>query len=103
MSALRAGVAARPAVLSASRVAARRSFATSRNMRMAAAASEKSLFPGEPEAPTVKTAIPGPKTKQHIEELTQVFDTRSMNMLADHTKSKGNYIADPDGNVLLDV
>ncbi|KAJ3461659.1 4-aminobutyrate transaminase [Fusarium solani] len=103
MSALRAGVAARPAALSASRVAARRSFATSRNMRMAAAASEKSLFPGEPEAPTVKTAIPGPKTKQHIEELTQVFDTRSMNMLADYTKSKGNYIADPDGNVLLDV
>lgn len=101
MSALRAGVAVRPAALSA----ARRSFATSRNLRMAAAAaaSEKSLFPGEPEAPTVKTAIPGPKTKKHIEELTQVFDTRSMNMLADYTKSKGNYIADPDGNVLLDV
>jgi 4-aminobutyrate aminotransferase/(S)-3-amino-2-methylpropionate transaminase len=32
-----------------------------------------------------------------------VFDTRSLNMLANYEKSYGNYIADPDGNVLLDV
>lgn len=102
MSAFRAGMAARPAV-QAARAAACRSFATSRSMRMAAAASEKTFFAGEPEAPTVKTAIPGPKTKSHMDELTKVFDTRSANMLVDYTKSKGNYIADPDGNVLLDV
>lgn len=68
-----------------------------------AAVSEKPFFPEEPAGPTVKTAIPGPKTKEHIRELTEVFDTRSMNMLADYTKSYGNYISDPDGNVLLDV
>lgn len=57
----------------------------------------------EPEGPSVKTAIPGPKAKVAIAELDQVFDTRSLNMLTDYSKSAGNYIVDPDGNVLLDV
>jgi 4-aminobutyrate aminotransferase/(S)-3-amino-2-methylpropionate transaminase len=38
-----------------------------------------------------------------IEDLHKVFDTRSLNMVANYGKSIGNYIADPDGNVLLDV
>jgi 4-aminobutyrate aminotransferase/(S)-3-amino-2-methylpropionate transaminase len=61
------------------------------------------FFPGEPDAPVVKTEIPGPKAKAAIAELHEVFDTRSLNMLADYQQSSGNYIADPDGNVLLDV
>lgn len=62
-----------------------------------------SFYQWEPEAPSVKTEIPGPKAKEAIAKLDKVFDTRSLNMLTDFTKSKGNYIADPDGNVLLDV
>ncbi|KAF2742955.1 4-aminobutyrate aminotransferas-like protein [Sporormia fimetaria CBS 119925] len=69
----------------------------------ASAASAKPLFEGEPEGPTVKTQIPGPESKKAIERLDKVFDTRALNMMVDYTKSKGNYIADPDGNVLLDV
>ncbi|KAI0180308.1 4-aminobutyrate aminotransferase [Hypoxylon sp. FL1284] len=61
------------------------------------------FFPNEPEVPVVKTEIPGPASKEHIAKLTQVFDTRSLNMLADYNKSVGNYIIDPDGNALLDV
>lgn len=57
----------------------------------------------EPSAPSVKTAIPGPKAKEQIADLDKVFDTRSLNMLTDYKSSVGNYIADPDGNVLLDV
>ncbi|ROV98849.1 hypothetical protein VSDG_03686 [Cytospora chrysosperma] len=57
----------------------------------------------EPSAPTVKTEIPGPKAKDQIADLDKVFDTRAINMLADYKASIGNYIADPDGNVLLDV
>ncbi|KAL2171092.1 hypothetical protein VTG60DRAFT_3783 [Thermothelomyces hinnuleus] len=57
----------------------------------------------EPESPSVKTPIPGPKSKATIAELDEVFDTRSLNMLTDYTRSAGNYIADLDGNVLLDV
>ncbi|KAK0673961.1 putative 4-aminobutyrate aminotransferase [Cercophora samala] len=57
----------------------------------------------EPEGPSVKTEIPGPKAKAEIAKLNEVFDTRSLNMLTDYYKSAGNYIADPDGNILLDV
>jgi 4-aminobutyrate aminotransferase/(S)-3-amino-2-methylpropionate transaminase len=57
----------------------------------------------EPEGPSVKTEIPGPKSKAAITELDKVFDTRSLNMLTDYSKSAGNYISDADGNVLLDV
>ncbi|KAI1501051.1 aminotransferase class-III-domain-containing protein [Biscogniauxia marginata] len=62
-----------------------------------------SYYAGEPEGPVVKTDIPGPKSQEHIAKLDKVFDTRSLNMLADYTKSFGNYIVDPDGNTLLDV
>lgn len=63
----------------------------------------QAFFPDEPSGPTVKTAIPGPESKKALEDLHKVFDTRSTNMLADYTKSHGNYIADLDGNMLLDV
>lgn len=85
-----------------------RSVAAAAGLRTAAPASmrfasSKSFFPNEPEAPTVKTAVPGPNGKKAISELDQVFDTRSVNFLSDYSKSIGNYIADPDGNMMLDV
>ncbi|MBE7179995.1 MAG: aminotransferase class III-fold pyridoxal phosphate-dependent enzyme, partial [Terriglobus roseus] len=64
---------------------------------------DRPFFPTEPQYPVVRTQIPGPKSAAEIQKLNSVFDTRSLNMIADYTKSLGNYIADPDGNVLLDV
>ncbi|KAJ8609421.1 hypothetical protein MRB53_039092 [Persea americana] len=64
---------------------------------------EQPFFPDEPKAPIIRTAIPGPKSKEAIAQLDRVFDTRSLNMMADYQNSFGNYIADLDGNVLLDV
>ncbi|KJX93094.1 4-aminobutyrate aminotransferase like protein [Zymoseptoria brevis] len=64
---------------------------------------EQPLFPGEPDAPTVRTEIPGPISKEAIIALDKVFDTRSLNMMANYQNSYGNYLADLDGNVLLDV
>ena len=90
-----AGCIPRPALARAP-IALRRCYASS------AAASEP-FFANEPKEPHVQTAIPGPKSTQAIERLSKVFDTRSLNMMADYRKSVGNYIADPDGNVLLDV
>ncbi|KAF7553096.1 hypothetical protein G7046_g7189 [Stylonectria norvegica] len=100
MSALRAARALRPLTSS---LAARRSFATSATHRAAATGLAKALFVGEPNGPTIKTEIPGPESKKHIEELNAIFDIRALNMMTDYTKSSGNYIADPDGNVLLDA
>jgi 4-aminobutyrate aminotransferase / (S)-3-amino-2-methylpropionate transaminase len=66
-------------------------------------AAAKPFYEGEPEGPTIKTEIPGPVSLKEIDTLHEVFDTRSLNMLTDYSKCFGNYIADRDGNVLLDV
>ncbi|CAK7568564.1 MAG: 4-aminobutyrate transaminase [Sporothrix epigloea] len=68
-----------------------------------AADLQSTLLAGEPNGPSIKTAIPGPKAKAVADNLGEVFDTRALNMLADYRKSHGNYIVDPDGNTLLDV
>lgn len=64
---------------------------------------EQPFFPDEPTGPIVRTEIPGPQSKKAIAHLDRVFDTRSLNMMANYQNSFGNYIADLDGNVLLDV
>lgn len=44
----------------------------------------------EPAGPKVVGSIPGPKNKKATAELHEVFDVRSINMLADYEKSMGN-------------
>ncbi|PYH86529.1 4-aminobutyrate aminotransferase [Aspergillus uvarum CBS 121591] len=83
----------------ATRLSAVRTLSTTAHLR----AAEKPFFPDEPTAPKLATAIPGPNNKAAAQKLDQVFDVRSLNMLADYYKSTGNYIADTDGNLLLDV
>ncbi|KAJ3297124.1 hypothetical protein HK104_000838 [Borealophlyctis nickersoniae] len=61
------------------------------------------LFPEEPSLPVKKTAIPGPKTKSLLEELGKYQDPRAALLVQDLEKSVGNYIADADGNLLLDL
>jgi 4-aminobutyrate aminotransferase / (S)-3-amino-2-methylpropionate transaminase len=88
-------------------LAASKRIAAPSTLRQTLAASSSrmvsSYYQGEAEKPVVKTDIPGPKSQEAITKLDTVFDTRSLNMLADYTKSFGNYIVDPDGNTLLDV
>ncbi|KAL8794890.1 MAG: hypothetical protein Q9195_002602 [Heterodermia aff. obscurata] len=64
---------------------------------------DQPFFPSEPQGPTIRTSIPGPESKKAIRHLDRTFDIRSLNMMANYQNSFGNYIADPDGNVLLDV
>jgi 4-aminobutyrate aminotransferase/(S)-3-amino-2-methylpropionate transaminase len=61
------------------------------------------LFPDEPTGPVIRTQIPGPEGKKAIAELDKVYETRSLNMMCNYQNSFGNYVADLDGNVLLDV
>ncbi|CCK70127.1 4-aminobutyrate transaminase KNAG_0D03810 [Huiozyma naganishii CBS 8797] len=61
-------------------------------------------YPKEAAAPSIKTeVVPGPVSKRQLEELSGRFDTRPAYFLADYDKSLGNYIADVDGNVFLDL
>lgn len=54
------------------------------------ASTEQPFFPDEPLGPQIRTEIPGPKSKKAIEELDKVFDTRSLNMIANYQQSFGN-------------
>lgn len=52
--------------------------------------STAAFFPSEPKEPIVKTAIPGPVSREKLEKLSKVFDTQNVNMMADYKKSIGN-------------
>ncbi|EPS42660.1 hypothetical protein H072_3423 [Dactylellina haptotyla CBS 200.50] len=73
------------------------------NVAVDSVSSYEPFFVNEPSAPSIKTAIPGPKSKAAITELDEVFDTRSLNMICDYENSIGNYVSDHDHNLLLDV
>ncbi|KAJ2078208.1 hypothetical protein H4R24_004637 [Coemansia sp. RSA 988] len=58
----------------------------------------------EPKEPSVVTSeIPGPASKASLQKLSQLQDSRAAIFAADYNKSVGNYIADADGNMLLDM
>lgn len=63
----------------------------------------QSLVDGEPDQPVVRTAVPGPKSKALTLELSHIQNSLAVQFFADYEKSIGNYIADVDGNVMLDT
>jgi 4-aminobutyrate aminotransferase/(S)-3-amino-2-methylpropionate transaminase len=103
MAALRAASRLRPFVRVPKTSLQQQRYAAQAALKSSPPAEEQPFFINEPSGPVIKTEFPGPEQKKAIEELDKVFDTRSLNMLANYQKSVGNYIADPDGNILLDV
>ncbi|XP_060063513.1 4-aminobutyrate aminotransferase, mitochondrial-like [Ylistrum balloti] len=59
--------------------------------------------PFEPDGPIVNTEIPGPMSRQLIAELDTIQNTKAVHFFVDYERSQGNYLADVDGNVLLDL
>jgi len=57
----------------------------------------------EPERPQVVSDIPGPQSKQRMEQLAKIQSMTSIQFFVDYKSSVGNYIVDVDGNKLLDV
>eukprot|EP01080_Neovahlkampfia_damariscottae_P005655 gene5655-9471_t len=60
-------------------------------------------FPGEYDNIKLSTTVPGPKSLELSKKISQHQDERGFAFVADYAKSKGNYIVDADGNVLLDM
>ena len=60
-------------------------------------------FPGEPSAPLLRTPVPGPRSAALRARHGALQDARTIHFYQDATNSRGNYLVDVDGNVLLDV
>ena len=66
--------------------------------------SSKYYVPNEPLGPKIVTSeIPGPLSKKNISELSEIYDTQHAVFPIDLSASLGNYCADMDGNIFLDV
>ena len=52
----------------------------------------------EPATPSLVTAVPGPKSKKLLSELSEVQSMASIQFFVDYKASRGNYIVDADGN-----
>ncbi|OCF37150.1 4-aminobutyrate aminotransferase [Kwoniella heveanensis BCC8398] len=66
--------------------------------------SSLDLIPDEPAGPSVVTQkIPGPKGLAASKEIDAFQDPRTHVIVPNYEESKGNYIVDADGNVILDV
>jgi 4-aminobutyrate aminotransferase/(S)-3-amino-2-methylpropionate transaminase len=78
------------AVSKAAPTALQRQYASAAAAAVSPDAGEQPFFPDEPSQPIVKTQIPGPKSKAAIERLSNVTDTRSLNMMANYQQSYGN-------------
>ncbi|KAL8623439.1 hypothetical protein ACOMHN_058885 [Nucella lapillus] len=57
----------------------------------------------EPAEPCMRTTVPGPRSAQLKKELDQIQNTGAVHFFVDYKNSRGNYVADVDGNVMLDV
>jgi 4-aminobutyrate aminotransferase/(S)-3-amino-2-methylpropionate transaminase len=60
-------------------------------------------IPGEPRRATVNTAVPGPKSEALRARHNRYQDARTVHLYQDPRASRGNYLVDVDGNVLLDL
>ncbi len=61
------------------------------------------MIPDEPTHAVVRTAVPGPASEALRARHGRYQDARTVHVYQDARKSRGNYLVDVDGNVLLDV
>ncbi|KAK7112739.1 hypothetical protein V1264_012141 [Littorina saxatilis] len=57
----------------------------------------------EPPGPAMKTNVPGRESLRLKAELDKIQNTDAVHFFVDYANSRGNYVVDVDGNIMLDV
>ncbi|XP_060757094.1 4-aminobutyrate aminotransferase, mitochondrial [Neoarius graeffei] len=63
----------------------------------------KTVSECEYDAPSMKTPIPGPRSKELTRQLGGIQNVGAINFFCNYEESRGNYLVDADGNRMLDL
>ncbi|KAF7698454.1 hypothetical protein HF521_004964 [Silurus meridionalis] len=63
----------------------------------------KAVSDFEYDAPSMKTPIPGPRSKELTRQLGEIQNVGAINFFCNYEESRGNYLVDADGNRMLDL
>uniref|UniRef100_A0A672LFD7 4-aminobutyrate aminotransferase n=1 Tax=Sinocyclocheilus grahami TaxID=75366 RepID=A0A672LFD7_SINGR len=63
----------------------------------------KTVSEFEYDAPSMKTAVPGPKSQELLRQLGEIQNVGAVHFFCNYEESRGNYLVDVDGNRMLDV
>ncbi|MGH0170346.1 UNVERIFIED_CONTAM: hypothetical protein FKN15_000806 [Acipenser sinensis] len=66
-------------------------------------AATKSSPDLEFDGPSMKTEVPGPRSRELTEQLDKIQNTGAINFFCNYEESRGNYLVDVDGNRMLDL
>uniref|UniRef100_A0AAZ3RYJ8 4-aminobutyrate aminotransferase, mitochondrial n=2 Tax=Oncorhynchus tshawytscha TaxID=74940 RepID=A0AAZ3RYJ8_ONCTS len=76
---------------------------TAPGCRYVSKAAAKTQVEFEYDGPSMKTEVPGPRSKELTKQLGEIQNVGAINFFCNYEESRGNYLVDVDGNRMLDV
>uniref|UniRef100_A0AAQ5Y1T6 4-aminobutyrate aminotransferase n=1 Tax=Amphiprion ocellaris TaxID=80972 RepID=A0AAQ5Y1T6_AMPOC len=71
--------------------------------RYVSKAAAKAQMEFDYDGPSMKTAVPGPRSQELTKQLGDIQNVGAVNFFCNYEESRGNYLVDVDGNRMLDI